>query len=165
MSLAMETLGWDVASPAGGTMCVRVPGTQQAVNKVRVTPTQALLEGGVVAQGTGQTIFPPGLHHARGSQDPWLQVSPRRSHRVSGLAAPSIPFNVSLWKRCPNENSEHLMWPQAYLSSFGVPVYSPTPPAPGPSLLASHCALASSMDGMSFPAMFGSNGWLMGKER
>lgn len=70
---------------AGGTMCVRAPGTQQAVNKVRVTPTRALAVKGVVAQGTGQTIFPPGLHHARGSQDPWLQVSPREATEYQGL--------------------------------------------------------------------------------
>ena len=70
---------------AGGTMCVRVPGTQQAVNKVRVTPTWALAVKGVVAQGTSQTIFPPGLHHATGSQDPWLQVSPREATEYQGL--------------------------------------------------------------------------------
>ena len=78
---------------AGGTTCVRVPGMQQAVNKVRVTPTQALAVKGAVAQGTSQIIFPAGLHHARGSQDPRLLVSPREATEYQGL----------LWPLCPTQ--------------------------------------------------------------
>ena len=144
---------------AGGTMCVRVPGTQQAVNKVRVTPTQALAGKGVVAQGTGQTIFPPGLHHARGSQDPWLQVSPREATEYQGLLRPLHPIQCVLMEKVSQRGKLRALDVATSIPSlsFGVPAsYSPHTSSPWALFTCFPLRLASSMDGRSFPAMFGS---------
>ena len=145
---------------AGGTMCVRVPGTQQAVNKVRVTPTLALAVKGAVAQGTSQIIFPPGLHHARGSQDPQLLVSPREATEYQGLLWPPshsmCPYGkcVSAWKT-QSSWCVHKHRPPSL--SFGVPTsYSSHTSSPWVLFTCFPLHLASSMDGRSFPAMFGS---------
>ena len=144
---------------AGGTMCVRVPGTQQAVNKVRVTPTWALAVKGVVAQGTSQTIFPPGLHHVTGSQDPWLQVSPREATEYQGLLWPLHPTQCVPMENVSQGGKLRALDVATSIPShsFGVPTsYSPYTSSPWVLFMCFPLCLASSMDGRSFPAMFGS---------
>ena len=152
---------------AGGTMCVRVPGIQQAVNKVRVTPTRALAVKGVVAQGTNQTIFPPGLHHATGSQDPWLQVSPREATEYQGLLWPLHPTqcvpmeNVPAWKTqstwCGHKHTFSFLWSPYFLLSLHLQPLGPfyvLPTVPG-----------LQYGWQVLPSHIWFHGWLMGKER
>lgn len=92
-------------SQSGGTVCVRVPGTQQAVNKVRVTPTLRLLLEGVVAQGIRPTIFHRWLHHARGPVIR-LQVSPREATEYQGLLRPLHPIQCVLMEKVSQRETQ-----------------------------------------------------------
>lgn len=132
-------------------------------NKVRVTPTQALAGKGwwPRAQAKPSTsTWPPSCQGLPGSLASGVS---QRSHRVSGFAVTSIPFNVSLWKRCPNvENSRALdvAWLAPSLS-FGVLLLTlPTPPAPGPFLNASSPGLQYGWQVLPNHVWF--HGWLMG---